>query len=179
MIHLKIVGKNLSLDRVTPDDLEFICRLECSKDIWFYEEIIESDYNIVREKYMEKMNSQHSYDFIVKKSSEEESIPIGLAQIWSYVEYRKSWEIGFAISPNYQGHGYGYEATNLLLEFAFNRLEAHKVIGMCNSNNEKSVKLMESLNMRREGTFKEELYWKNKWVDQYFYAILEKEFYNM
>jgi len=40
----------------------------------------------------------------------------------------------------------------------------------------KSMNLMEKLGMRREGTFKEELMWKNQWVDQYFYAILDTEY---
>nr|WP_276614167.1 GNAT family protein [Paenibacillus favisporus] len=75
----------------------------------------------------------------------------------------------------YQGNGFAYEATMLLLEFAFEKLEAHKVVGMCNCNNLQSAKLMEKLGMRREGTFREELMWNNQWHDQYFYSILARE----
>lgn len=75
-------------------------------------------------------------------------MPVGLAQIWSYVERRKRWELGFAILSDHQGHGCGYDAIKLLLEFAFNNLEAHKV-GMCNCENQKSIKSMEKLGVRR------------------------------
>ncbi|MBK3494099.1 GNAT family N-acetyltransferase [Viridibacillus sp. YIM B01967] len=173
---MKHNGKNVIISRVTPDDLDFICELECNKDIWLFEEYVESDMKVVREKYLQKMNTQYSYDFIVKSTIEGEVKPIGLAQIWCYVEHRKSWELGFAILPIYQGNGFGYEATKLLIEFAFERLQAHKVVGMYNCNNLRSVKLMESLGMRREGTFQEELFWNNQWHDQYFYSILDREY---
>lgn len=109
----------------------------------------------------------------------EESIKtrIGLAQIWSYSEYRKSWEIGFAILPVYGGQGYGSEAAKLLLQFAFEKLDAHKVVGMCNSRNKRSAALMERISMTREAIFKEELFWQHQWIDQYYYSILEKEFF--
>lgn len=174
---MKLAGKKVNLSGVTPDDLDFICELECNKDIWLFEEYIESDMNVVREKYLQKMDTKHSYDFIIKSVIEGEVKRVGLAQIWSYVEHRKSWELGFAILPIYQGNGFAYEATILLLEFAFKKLEALKVVGMCNCNNLQSAKLMEKLGMRIEGTFREELFWNNEWHDQYFYSILAREFY--
>ncbi|WP_060205678.1 GNAT family N-acetyltransferase [Sporosarcina koreensis] len=176
---MKIDGKNVILSRFTPDDLDFICELECNKDIWLFEEFIESDMKVVRETYLKKMTSQHSFDFVVKSTIDGDVKPIGLAQIWRYVEHRKSWEIGFAIHPTYQRNGFGYEATRLLIEFAFESLQAHKVVGMCNCNNLKSIRVMESLGMRREGTFQEELFWNNQWHDQHFYSILEKEYLNI
>lgn len=174
---MKIDGNRISLSRITYDDLDFICELECNKNIWFFEDYVESDKSIVKEKYIEKLDSHFSYDFIIKKLGDEQEIPVGLAQIWSYVEHRRSWEFGFAILPDHQGYGYGIDAAKLLLEFAFNNLAAHKVVGMCNSKNLKSIKLMDNLGMRREGIFKEELYWQNQWTDQYFYSILSSEYH--
>jgi len=64
-----------------------------------------------------------------------------------------------------------------LLKFAFESLKAHKVVGMCNANNSRSAALMQRLRMTKEAVFKEELYWREQWTDQYFYSILEKEYY--
>ncbi|PYY30972.1 GNAT family N-acetyltransferase [Paenibacillus illinoisensis] len=174
---MKLDGKKIILSRVTSDDLDFICELECNKDIWFFEEYIEFDMNVVRKEYLQKMDTKFSYDFIVKAIIEGAVKPVGLAQIWSYVEHRKSWELGFATLPIYQGNGFAYEAITLLIKFAFEELEARKVVGMCNCNNLQSVKLMEKRGMRREGTFREELFWNNQWHDQHFYSILESEFH--
>lgn len=173
---MKIDGKRVRLSRVTADDLDFICRLETNTGIWLYEEQVESDKEKVRNKYLEQMNSTSQYDFVITNEVDGKENPVGLAQICSYSEYRKSWEVGYAIIPEFQGHGYGYEAMNLLLEFTFHQLRAHKVVGMCNCHNVKSMNLMEKLGMKREGTFKKELMWKGQWVDQYFYAILDTEY---
>ncbi|TQR46276.1 GNAT family N-acetyltransferase [Paenibacillus popilliae] len=173
---MKIDGDRVFLSRVTSDDLDFVCELETNTGIWLYEEQVESDKEKVRNKYLEQMNSTSQYDFVITKEADGKSIPVGLAQIWSYSEHRKSWELGFAIIPEFQGHGYGLEAINLLLDFSFHQLGAHKVVAMCNCHNMKSMNLMEKLGMRREGTFKEELMWKGQWVDQYFYAILDTDY---
>ncbi|REK74641.1 GNAT family N-acetyltransferase [Paenibacillus paeoniae] len=176
---MDISGDKVQLFRVTVDDLDFLCDIECNSELWEYEETVESDREVVSQTFLDKINSEdeHQYDFIVCLEAEGIRTPIGLAQIWSYNEYRKSWEIGFAILPLYSGHGYGSEAAGLLLKFAFEELKAHKVVGMCNSRNKRSAVLMERIGMTKEAVFKEELYWRNQWTDQFFYSILEKEFF--
>ncbi|MED3575168.1 GNAT family protein [Cytobacillus praedii] len=178
-IIIELAGANLLLSMVSIKDLDFVCRIECDRNLWYFEEYVESDKNVVREEYIQKIEEKEkptSYDFIVTVASDKNKAPIGLAQIWISSKYRKSWEIGFAILPEYRGKGYGREAAKLLLQFAFKKLDAHKVVGMCNSNNISSAVLMEHIGMRREAIFKEELFWQNKWVDQYYFSILKKEF---
>ncbi|MNW63315.1 putative ribosomal N-acetyltransferase YdaF [compost metagenome] len=92
--------------------------------------------------------------------------------------HRSSWELGFGILPEYQGYRYGYEAVRLLHDYAFKELEVRKIVGMCNNHNQRSINLMEKLQMRREGTFKQELKWNDKWHDQHFYSILVSEWEN-
>lgn len=176
---MKLSGEELLLTMASINDLDFICRVEYDKNLWYFEEYVESDKNVVREEYIQKIEEKEKpsgYDFIVTVAKDKSRTPIGLAQIWNDNEYRKSWEIGFVILPEYWGNGYGSEAAKLLLQFAFEKLDAHKVFGMCNSKNARSAVLMEHIGMRREAVFKEELFWQNKWVDQYYFSILEREY---
>jgi [ribosomal protein S5]-alanine N-acetyltransferase len=177
---MEIYGDKVYLTKITTDDLDFICKLECDRNLWYFEEDEDKDEQSVREQYLEKINetdNPENYDFIIRLVGDDKQTPIGLAQAWSYVDYRQSWEIGYAILPEYSGQGCGKEAVKLLLKFVFEQLKAHKVVGMCNSKNERSAALMERIGMRREGVFKEELLWNDTWTDQYFYSILEKEFF--
>lgn len=175
---MKIKGNRILLSKVTEKDLDFICELECNKDVWLFEEFVENDNNIVKSKYLEQMKSNEHVDLVITIVTDNEIMRIGLVQLWSYVAHRKSWELGFGILPKYQGSGYGYEAVGLLLNYAFKNLEARKVVAMCNDQNQKSINLMEKLGMRREGTFKQELKWNNQWRDQHFYSILVSEWEN-
>lgn len=172
-----LAGQKINLARVKEENLDFICELECNRNIWIYEGFVQSDKSKVREDYLKKMKSNTSYDFVITTKIDGEDKAVGLAQIWSYIEDRKSWELGYAVLPEYQGKGYGYEATKLLLMFAFETLQAHKAVGMCNCNNLSSATLMEKVGMQREGTFREEFFWNNQWTDQYFYSILDKEYF--
>lgn len=179
---MEINGEKVILSKITTKDLDFICRIESDENIWCFEESVQSDKQVIREEYLEKINEgdkTNSYDFIVRLAVDNEKTPIGIAQIWSYIDYRKSWEIGFALLPEHRGHGYGSEAAKLLLNYAFEKLDAHKVVGMCNSKNTRSATLMKHIGMTKEGVFKEELFWNNQWTDQYYFSILEKEFFKV
>ncbi|MGG0792696.1 GNAT family protein [Brevibacillus laterosporus] len=131
----------------------------------------------VRENYLRKIEESDegsSYDFIVTIAGDQSNTPIGLAQIWSYVEHRKSWEIGFSILPAYGGQGYGSEAAKLLLQFAFEQLGAHKVVGMCNSQNKRSIALMERIGMTKEAVFKESFFGKMNGLINTFFLFWKK-----
>ncbi|MFE4709917.1 GNAT family N-acetyltransferase [Paenibacillus sp. NPDC056722] len=176
---MEIHGEQVLLSSLAVDDLDFMSSTLCNKNLWYYEESVEENKAEVREKYRSRIqdagNKDH-YDFVIRRATDPERTPIGIIKLWSYVGFRSSWELGYALLPEYSGNGYGIEAVRLLLQFAFEQLKAHKVVGMCNSHNERSAALMERSGMVREGVFKEELNWQGRWVDQYFYAILEKEF---
>ncbi|MCG8639342.1 MAG: GNAT family N-acetyltransferase, partial [Desulfobacterales bacterium] len=87
----------------------------------------------------------------------------------------REWEIGYALHPDHWGNGYASEAAKLLLKYAFENLNAHKVVGFCNADNKKSASLMERIGMKRDGILREGRILNNKWYDEYVYSILDKE----
>ncbi|OPA75382.1 GNAT family N-acetyltransferase [Paenibacillus selenitireducens] len=176
---MTISGDKIILTAITMDDLDFISGIECDQQLWYYEESVQSDVLAVRERYAEKIKSTDeptSYYYIVTRTNDSSKRPIGFAKIRSYIFSRKSWEIGYCILPEFGGKEYGTEAGKLLLQFAFEQLEAHKVVGMCNAKNSRSAGILEHIGMTREAIFKEELFWHDEWTDQYYYSILDKEY---
>ncbi|WP_413364488.1 GNAT family N-acetyltransferase [Lysinibacillus sp. 3P01SB] len=176
---LELAIGNLFLSKISNDDLDFLCRLECDQALWHYEESVETDVNAVQKKYMQRIANEEktqNHDFIICLQQDKRIEQIGLAQIWSYIDFRGSWEIGFAVLPEYSGKGYGRKAAKLLLKWGFEGLNAHKVVGMCNANNIPSSSLMEHIGMTREGIFRKELMWHGQWTDQYYFSILEEEY---
>lgn len=92
-----------------------------------------------------------------------------------------TWELGYVFNSYYFGQGYATESCNAILEYGFNELEARRVIAMCNPKNTASWRLLERLNMRREGHLIKNIYFKSDaqqnpiWSDTYEYAILSEE----
>lgn len=172
--HHILKGETIELVPVTKEDMDFICLEETDINLWQYEEYVETDKQRILKKFTDRIDQNNVFDFIVKRISDGESI--GVVYIWEYIFTRKSWEIGYVILPEYQGNGYCLESVNLLLSFAFNELDAHKVVGMCHCDNHKSASVMQKAGMSKQGVFREEYLCQGKWADQFYFSILEREY---
>lgn len=85
-------------------------------------------------------------------------------------------ELGWALHPDYVGHGYATEAVRELIRICFEDLGLRRVVGNCFADNEASWRLMERLGMRREvHVVRESLHRDLGWLDGYGYAMLAEE----
>jgi RimJ/RimL family protein N-acetyltransferase len=90
----------------------------------------------------------------------------------------RTYEIGWVLHPRYHGRGLATEAAAALLRHGFEMLGLHRVIATCQPENRASSRVMEKLGMRREGHFRQCLYRDEQtWWDEYFYALLEDEWF--
>ena len=61
-------------------------------------------------------------------------------------------DIGFAFLPAFWGKGYGYEAAAAIMEHARTALGLTRVVAITNPDNASSIRLLERLGMRQDGT---------------------------
>jgi RimJ/RimL family protein N-acetyltransferase len=86
-------------------------------------------------------------------------------------------EFGITFSNEYQKKGLAKEALTNVFDLLFGRVGIHRIIGITDVKNENCINLLESLNFRREGEFKQS-FWdhgKNQWRDEFLYAVLQEE----
>ena len=89
------------------------------------------------------------------------------------------YELGWVFHPRYHRQGYATEAAAALLRYGFESLSVHRVIATCQPENIPSWRVMEKLGMQREGHLRKCIYRdETTWWDEYFYAILEEEWFN-
>ena len=100
---------------------------------------------------------------------------LGLIGLKIGSEKYKRGEVWFKIHPNYWNMGYGTEALRLLLDFAFDTLELHRIEAGCAVDNIGSIKVLEKCGMKREGRGRQVLPLKSGWSDNFEYAILESD----
>lgn len=86
-------------------------------------------------------------------------------------------EIGWTLARAQWGQGFGTEAARAVLGFAFETLELHRVWARCEPENTASWRVMEKLGMRREAHFVERRFRRGRWVDEYHYALLAREWW--
>lgn len=75
-----------------------------------------------------------------------------------------------------RGKGYGYEAMQLILAFAFDELNLHRITITVFSYNDRAIALYEKLGFQREGTFREFVHRDGQRYDMYLYGLLCHEY---
>lgn len=84
--------------------------------------------------------------------------------------------IGYIVHPRYWGWGVGSGLAHGLLAAAFGPLGLRRVTASCNADNPASVRILESLGMRREQHgVADSWHVELGWVDGYQYAMLNTE----
>ncbi|WP_413700564.1 GNAT family N-acetyltransferase [Psychromonas sp. KJ10-10] len=91
------------------------------------------------------------------------------------IEKDNQASIGAGLSREFQGSGYIQEATKALTEHGFSKLGIHRIYAETISENKATIKLCQSLGMRKEAHFKEQRYFKGRWWDSVVLAILKSE----
>jgi len=101
---------------------------------------------------------------------------IGTCGFTSFRLDANSAEIGYVLNRSYWGMGVAPEAVRAVLRFGFlelrlHRIEAHYMIG-----NDRSRRVMEKVGMTYEGTQRDSLFVKGRYVSVGVCAVLENEF---
>ncbi|KAK1761594.1 acyl-CoA N-acyltransferase [Echria macrotheca] len=89
--------------------------------------------------------------------------------------HHRSLNLGILIATEHQGRGYGTEAINWALDWAFAVAGVHAVRLTAFSYNERGIKLYERLGFVKEGIRRESLYFNCQWHNHVMYSMLEKE----
>jgi Acetyltransferases, including N-acetylases of ribosomal proteins len=87
-------------------------------------------------------------------------------------------EVGCNISPLHQKKGYAKEALALLIDYFFQTTEIKEIIGITDSENKASIRMMESLGMKRCADFEEKVLCKGLWSIEHKYVFHRSDFRN-
>lgn len=88
-------------------------------------------------------------------------------------------EIGIDILPSFQGNGYGREAIEWALDYAFRRAGLHRVRIRAFEWNVGALKLYEKVGFRVEGREREALWHEGRWWDGVELGMLEGEWWGL
>lgn len=85
-------------------------------------------------------------------------------------------ELYIFVGPEYQGKGYGTEATKLLCEYGFNTLKLYKIYLYTNSNNFGAIRTYEKVGFKLEGVLRKETLYKDNLIDRLYFGLLNTDF---
>ncbi|MGL5151767.1 MAG: GNAT family N-acetyltransferase [Clostridium sp.] len=172
MVLLK--GQNIELSLLTPEDADKLLdyylnnkthleKFEPTRDDNFY--TIDTQRNILSEEYKQYINGT-----TVNLGIYYDDKLIGKIKIANIVQgIFKSGIVGYSIDENYQGKGYMKEALNLLIDYAWEDLELHRIEASALLDNERSKCVLEACGFKKLGTNEKYLFINGMWRDHITY----------
>jgi RimJ/RimL family protein N-acetyltransferase len=150
----------------------------------------DSDYQRLLNIYPARQMSAASMKEWFEKDKEEGSLfsihelgegkTIGFVELGSYEWSARTAWVGIGIGESdYQGKGYGTDAMNLLLKFAFHGLNLHRVNLGVFDYNKRAIRSYEKSGFKYEGTSREQIYKDDKRWDSINMGILKSDWEQM
>jgi RimJ/RimL family protein N-acetyltransferase len=81
----------------------------------------------------------------------------------------------FLMPVSQRGHGYGTEAKNLLIEYAFRELGLHSLSAFAFADNQASIRALKSQGYQQTGVYREAFLVRGKWTDAVCFDLLRAE----
>jgi RimJ/RimL family protein N-acetyltransferase len=76
------------------------------------------------------------------------------------------------------GKGYGFEASILILKYAFHELNLNRIFLTVREDNINAIKLYKKVGFKEEGLLRQQVYNNNKYINMIIMSILKDEFLN-
>ena len=147
-------------------DLDFILTSEANPENARY---IVADSRVY---HQDTLDSPAAIHFIVERKDNGKAIGFLMATGRNSPDHEQYWR---RVIINERGKGYGKEAMNLLMAWAFEDAGAHRGWLDCKDYNDRALHVYESLGLQREGLLRETLFVDGKYENLVVLGILENE----
>ena len=94
--------------------------------------------------------------------------------MWVQTDNRAA-EVGYSLSRTYWNQGYMSEALQAIVEFGFTKLNLNRIEAQHECDNPASGRVMQHAGMRHEGTLRQRIFNKGRYVDVELYAIVRSD----
>jgi len=120
----------------------------------------------------QRMNDPHTVLFTI--AAKEPDKPIGTTSLVriDWAGRMATFYIAIAEKENWS-RGYGSEATEMMVRYAFDTLNLNRVQLHVSVQNERAVKAYKKAGFKIEGTLRQAMYFDGKYIDFYVMAILK------
>jgi diamine N-acetyltransferase len=168
-------SQNLYLRALEPEDLDFIYTIENNESVWEVSHTITPYSRFLIKQYLE---NAHQDIFEAKQlrlviCSKENQTAIGLIDLFDFEPMHRRAGIGILIQNTDDRHkGYGSEALQMLINYAFQILQLHQLYANISSNNAVSIKLFTTFGFEKIGIKKDWNFVNGTYQDELLYQLI-------
>lgn len=169
-------GEKIALKGLEESDLELIHNWLNDSDVTrlLFQGDRPKNLGVMKEEFQNRIKSNENIEFAIITKNEKKII--GWAGLYEINWISRNGEIRFFIGEKeFWKKGHTTEVVSLLIEYAFNKLNLHKVWGGANIENVGSIRVFEKLKFFEEGIIKEGHFRNGQYYDLIRYGLLNKK----
>ena len=168
-----LLGKNISLRALEPEDLEFLFVTENDESNWEISNIQIPFSKYILKNYIENAHQDiyeaKQYRFVICTTDDT---PIGMIDLFDFDPQHRRVGLGILIIPSYQGKGFASEALELIIDYTFTYLNVHQIFANIIAENNKSIALFEKFQFKIAGIKKDWVYSNSTYKDEVLYQLI-------
>ena len=172
---MTLLGTNLFLRALEPEDLEFIYHIENDESIWHVSNTQTPYSKFLIRQYLENAHQdifeakQLRLAICIKNTSEA----VGLIDLFDFDPVNHRAGIGIVIQKETnRGNGIGKEALGLLIDYSFKQLQLHQLYANIGTDNEPSLKLFATFGFQKIGIKKDWIFRNNSFLDEAIFQLV-------
>lgn len=119
--------------------------------------------------YVDRPGDTYNRWVLVRKADQQ---PLGTCGYHRWNRQHRKAEIGYDLSPAWQGQGYMREAVGAMISHGFQAMNLHRIEAVVAVANERSANLLGRLGFAREGLLRDSYFSSGRFHDHELYALL-------
>ena len=179
MCIIKDVKKNVSIREITKEDTSNIIKWRNSQHVM---DVFIERTPLTEEKHLDWYENMVKTGKVVQfiMVDNVNNVDFGSAYLKNIDNINHKAEYGIFIGEDdYLSQGYGNRITSLVLDYAFNTLNLHKVYARILKYNKQSYNMFHKLGFKEDALFREEVFIEGEPKDVYFVSIIKEEWENV
>ena len=174
-------GKNTQLRALEPTDLDILYKWENEIENWSLSGTLAPFSRFVIEQYLAASHHDIYYNkqlrLMIDSLQKDGSVQtIGCIDLFDFDPYHKRAGVGILIGEKEKrSKGHGKEALELLIEYAFNKLDLHQLFANIAADNITSLELFKKCGFEMIGIKKEWLSQNKKWMDECLLQLIKPD----
>lgn len=172
-----IKTSRLLLRKMAPDDAAALLFLRSDDTVMQYIDREKTKSVEEATAFIEKINTSidnnESIMWAIALQDKPETM-IGTICFWNIAAAHYRAEVGYMLHPDFWNKGLMKEALLAVIDFGFNEMKLHSIEGRINPENAVSGILLEKTGFIREAYYKEDFYFRGKFIDTAVYSLLAK-----
>lgn len=150
--------EHIRLRAPEPEDLDILYSWENDTELWHYGSTVAPYSRLTLRQYLIDMQQQDFYQmrqlrFMIE--SKPQRLVVGNIDLYDYDPHNDRAAVGILIDEAYRKHSFGFQAIELVKEYAFNFLDIHQLFAYVSVDNEKSLCLFRKAGFDISGTLKQ------------------------